>query len=87
MATPVESATYHVPEPDHYSNYLSSSYSFRRDVTKGGYGNNPRRYENLPILAQEIGLRSDKNVPTRHGVWHIYEGSDLAIPNNSFKPD
>lgn len=81
MATPIEQATYHVPEPDHYSNYLSSSYSFRRDVTKGGYGNNPRRYENLPILAQEIGLRSDKDVSTRHGVWHIYEGSDLAIPN------
>lgn len=81
MATPVEQAAYHIPEPDHYSNYLSSSYSFRRDVTKGGYGNNPRRYENLPILAKEIGLRSDKDVPTRHGTWHIYEGIDLAIPN------
>lgn len=81
MATPVESAAYHVPEAGHYSNYLSGSYSFRRDVTKGGYGNNPRRYESLPILAQEIGLRSDNDVPTRHGVWHIYEGSDLAIPN------
>ena len=81
MATPVESAAYHVPEPGHYSNYLRDSYSFRRDVTRGGYGNNPRRYDNLPILAQEIGLRSDKDVPTRHGTWHIYEGLDLAIPN------
>jgi len=81
MATFVEQAAYHVPEPGHYSNYLSSSYRFRRDVTEGSYGNNPHRYENLPLLAQEIGLRSDNDVPTRHGTWHIYEGIDLAIPN------
>lgn len=81
MATPVEQATYHIPGPDDYGHYLSSSYSFRRDVTKGGYGKNPRRYENFPLLAQEIGLRRDNDVPTRHGTWHIYEGIDLAIPN------
>lgn len=83
MSTPVEQAAYHVPKPGHDSNYyyLSNSYSFRRDVTNGGYDNNPYLYKHLPILAQEIGLRSDNDVPTRHGTWHIYEGLDLAIPN------
>lgn len=81
MATPVEQATYHVPEAGTYSNYLSASFNFRRDITKGGYGDHSRHYENLPILAQEIGLRIDTDIPTRHGTWHIYEGLDLAIPN------
>lgn len=29
----------------------------------------------------QVGLRSDTNIPTKHGTWHIYEGIDLAIPN------
>ena len=80
MATLVEQAVYHPPEPGEHGIFLNSSYNFRRDVTKGGF-DNPRRYEDLSTLAQEIGLRRDRDVPTRYGNWHIYEGLDLAIPN------
>ena len=79
---PVELATYRIPEPgSRNSNYLSDSYNFRRDITKGGYHDNLRDYRFFPGLAQEVGLREDIEVPTKKGVWHIYEGMDLGIPN------